>query len=307
MKFPDRFWVETTPRLTDAALAALLQTLLRPSDDLPVGVIKVRPLDFEATRFAWAATQIAGELAHAPGVTSDLGTGLAVVWAIAERDLPRGPGPAIAAGRRVGATLSSWTKELGNRIGSQLSGEGAVAFLKGLKESIEIRKLKPQRPRPRADPFEPMLAVAKKRERHLRAEFDGVDDLGEAASAADRLAFVKALSVGYSDADLLRALDGRAVKCRRSRMYQGGDTAETFLRIAWVFAEKWRIDDAIRAAPAAVEDNVIVRGPGGTFVGGRQLVESPAVPAAEVKFEDPEDALGILRNWGKNHSERPEE
>ena len=303
MKFPDRFWVETTPRLTDAALAALLQTLLRPSDDLPVGVLKVRPFDFEATRFAWAATQIAGELAHAPGVTSDPATGLAVVWAIAERDLPRGPGPAIASGRRVGATLSSWTKELGNRIGSQLSGAGAVAFLKGLKENIEIRKLKPKLPRPRADPFEPMLVLAKKRERELRSEFIGVDDIGETASAADRLAFVKALSVGYSDADLLRALDGRAAKCRRSRLYQGTDTAESFLRIAWVFAEKWRIDDAIRAAPAAVEDTAIVRGPGGTFVGGRQVDESPAPVNPDAPVVCDEDSLQILRQWRRESKE----
>ena len=185
MKIPDRFWVETTPRLTEAALAALLQTLLRPTDDLPFGVIKIRPYDLEATRFAWAAVQIAGELANAPGVTADLGTGLAVVWSVAERDLPRGPGPAIAAGRRVGATLSSWTKELGHRIGSQLTGAGAAAFLKGLKESVEIRKLKPQRPRPREDPFEPMLV----RRRRLRrgAERSRPDRLRQRAQHRIRL------------------------------------------------------------------------------------------------------------------------
>ena len=299
MKIPDRFWVETTPRLTEAALAALLQTLLRPTDDLPFGVIKIRPYDLEATRFAWAAVQIAGELANAPGVTADLGTGLAVVWSVAERDLPRGPGPAIAAGRRVGATLSSWTKELGHRIGSQLTGAGAAAFLKGLKENVEIRKLKPQRPRPREDPFEPMLVVAKKHERQLRAEF-GVDDCGEVPSAADRIAYVNALSIGYDSKDLIRALDGRAAKCRRSRLWKSADTAENFLRIAWLFKDKRRIDDALIAAPATVDDTTIVRGPGGTFVAGRELAEPSAAPApmpAPDPPPSPDEGFTAINDW----------
>ena len=307
MKFPDRFWVETCPRLTDPALAALLQTLLRQADDLPVGVIKVRPIDFEASRFAWAAQQIAGELASAPGITADQGTGLAVVWAVAERDLPRGPGPAIAAGRQVGRTQSSWTKELGHRIGTQLSGEGAAAFLRGLKEQIDIRKLKPQRPRPRADPFEPVLQAAKKLERQLRAEFEGVVDRGERPSASDRTAIVNALGLGLEVGDILQALHGRAEKCRRSRLWQGHDTAEGFLNIAWVFGDKRRIDEALRAAPAApVSDNAVVRGPGGTFVGGRQLADEPAAPQVAAPFVD-SDAFRAIREWGKNRSDRPEE
>ena len=112
----------------------------------------------------------------------------------------------------------------------------------------------------------------------LRAEF-GIDDCGEVPSAADRIAYVNALSIGYDSKDLIRALDGRAAKCRRSRLWKSADTAENFLRIAWLFKDKRRIDDALIAAPATVDDTTIVRGPGGTFVAGRELAEPSAPPA----------------------------
>lgn len=296
MKFPERFWAETTPRLTDVAVAALLTVLLHRADELPPGVLRARAVDLEDTRFGWAAVQIAAEIAAAPGVTVDSTTGLAVVWEVAMHDLPRGPGPALAAGRRIGATQSSWTRELANRIGSQLTGSGREQFLVGLQETMAIRTVKPQRPRPRADRFEPELLLAKRLERQLRAEFDGVEDRGERPSAADRIAIVNALGLGLEIADILQALHGRAEKCRRSRLWQGHDTAEIFLNIAWVFADKRRIDEALRAAPAApVPDNAIVRGPAGLFVAGRQVAES----APEQEPSPPPDSSGLqtITDW----------
>lgn len=302
MKFPDRFWIETTPRLTDVALAALLTVLLRGADDLPPGVIRARAIDLEETRFAWAASQIADEIGAAPGITVDGDTGLAVVWELASRALPQGPGPALAVGRLLGATQSSWTKELAHRIGTQLTGKSVQQFLRGLQETIAIRKLKPQRPRPRSDRFEPDLLVAKRLERHLRAEFEGVEDRGERPGAADRIAIVNALGLGYETSDILQALHGRAEKCRRSRMWQATDTAEAFLRIAWVFAEKRRIEEALRTSPAVpVPDTAIIRGPGGTFVAGRQVFAPEAVP---IPAAPDGDGANPVRDWlNKQRSE----
>lgn len=293
MKAPDRFWSETADRLTDVALAALLAALLRRPAEYPVGVIHAWAVHFRDSRFAWAAEQIAGELAAAPGVTVDNKTGLAVIWSIAELGVPHSLSEALAVGRRVGATASSFTRELADRVQAPLSAALRDRVRAGVAEHIAYKGMRPQRPRPRVDPFEPLLAFAKKRERQLRAEFDGVDDRGEVPSAADRLAFVNALGAGYDPDDLLRALDGRAAKCRRSRLWQGTDTAESFLRIAWVFTEKRRIDDAIQAAPAAVEDTTIMRGPGGTFVAGRQVFDDKPDPAPS----PPADGDDQLQQW----------
>jgi hypothetical protein len=172
-------------------------------------------------------------------------------------------------------------------------------FTAGVAESIKFQGPRPQRPRPRADPFEVELLMAKKLERELRAGFEGVEDRGDRPSAADRIAFVNALGAGLTAEDIYRAMAGRAEKCRRSRLWQGQDTAEKFLSLAWVLEKRARIDEAIRAAPAApVDDNTIMRGPGGTFVAGRQVFEDATTPSSSSPGDDGDDVLG---KWVKQH------
>ena len=92
MKIPQSFWSETAPRLTDVSLAALLYGLHRSGVDLPVGVLRTGEA-WNDTRFAWAADQVAAEIAAAPGVAVDPNARLAVVWevAVAEQQLFRLP------------------------------------------------------------------------------------------------------------------------------------------------------------------------------------------------------------------------
>lgn len=306
MKIPDVFWNETAPRLSDMALAALLQVTLRQTEDLPAGVFRASP-DALGIRFAWAVEQILEELAAAPGITFCSKTNLAVVWSIAEVAHPRSPGEAQAAGRRIGNTHASWAAGLKSAVATALGGSVREKFETGFKSCGPAPRFPSARRRKVADDIEASLVTIKRLERQLRAEFDGIAEIGERPTVADRLAVVRMLGAGLTVDDIMQALHGRAAKCRRSRVWQGHDTAEQFLRLGWLAEKRSRLDEAMRAAPAAhVEDNAIVRGPGGTFVGGRQLADESDAPQVAAPFVDSE-AFRAIREWGKNRNDRPEE
>lgn len=275
MKFTERFWTETIPRLSVAAEAALLHVLLRRSADLPPGVFNASAATFEELgRFAWAPSQIEAELAFAPGVVVDTRTKLAVVWEVALSDLPRAPMPARGHGRRIGLTAASWTPELYERTRQALDGTVRAAFVAGFAEKAKAGRPHAMKARPRVADIDPDVAMLKGLEHELRASFDGVTDGGKKASAADRLAIVKLLAHGVSVEDIAMALRGRAEKCARSRMWQDIDTAEHFLWLSWVCSTRSRFDDAVRSAPMSQASDVgLVRTQAGTFVGGRQLFE----------------------------------
>lgn len=295
MKISERFWTETVSRLSVAAEAALLHALLRRPPDLPLGVFSASAAAFESvSRFAWAASQIEAELSIAEGIAVDSTTKLAVVWEVALSDLPRAPMPARGHGRRVGATGASWTRELVQRTAHALDGSMRTAFEEAVAPFFKPGRGRPKpRPRPRGDDFEANLHRLKRVERSLRADFR-VDDRGERPGVDDRLAVVQTMAHGVALDDIEAALYGRAEKCRRSRMWQGSDTAESFLRISWLCANKERLDDALRDAPALTPDTAVVRGPGGTFVAGRQLYEAPAVRAQEET--EPGD-VSLIDEW----------
>lgn len=273
VKLPERFWQETCPRVTDVTLAALLQSLLHSPDTLPVGVINVATTAFEATRFAWAATQIAGELAIAPGLTVDSLSGLAVVWEVALAELPRGPYAAAYWGRRIADTQASWARELAKRLGSKMEPVTRAPFEKSLRESGWPKfKVTPMKPRRRVDGFEAELQLAKRTEHLLRSEFQDADDLGERPSPADRRAFVAILSAGFSVEQTLDALRGRADKCRRHRRWKDLDTAQVFLRLTWLCADVRRFVDAEQVGASLRQDpSGIVTGPAGNFAHGLEI------------------------------------
>lgn len=276
MKQPEQFWSETIPRLSDLAVAALLYGLGNGPKDLPAGVVRSEVPAWESTRFAWAAQQITSELASAAGTSYDAGVGLLVVWSVATAELPRGPGPARHWGRAIAMTRASWVHELAKRLGSQMRGATQDAFREGLADKgAKIKSFAPLRPRPRADPFEVDLAMAKALERQLRAEFADVDDLGDKPSPADRRAFVNILAAGYTTEQVMDALRGRADKCRRSRRWRDVDTVQVFLRLSWLCAEVRRFVESEQVGASLSQDTtgIVVGESGRKFVGGREVFE----------------------------------
>jgi hypothetical protein len=276
VKQPEQFWSETIPRLSDLAVAALLYGLGNGPKDLPTGVVRSEVPAWESTRFAWAAQQITSELASAAGTSYDAGVGLLVVWSVATAELPRGPGPARHWGRAIAMTRASWVHELAKRLGSQMRGATQEAFREGLADKgAKIKSFAPLRPRPRADPFEADLVMAKALERQLRVEFADIDDLGDKPSSADRRAFVGILAAGYTTEQVMDALRGRADKCRRSRRWRDIDTGQVFLRLTWICAEVRRFIEAEQVGASLSQDTTgIVVGEGGRkFVGGREVYE----------------------------------
>jgi hypothetical protein len=257
VKQPEQFWSETIPRLSDLAVAALLYGLGNGPKDLPAGVVRSEVPAWESTRFAWAAQQITSELASAAGTSYDAGVGLLVVWSVATAELPRGPGPARHWGRAIAMTRASWVHELAKRLGSQMRGATQDAFREGLADKgAKIKSFAPLRPRPRADPFEADLAMAKALERQLRAEFADVDDLGDKPSPADRRAFVNILAAGYTTEQVMDALRGRADKCRRSRRWRDVDTVQVFLRLSWLCAEVRRFVESEQVGASLSHEHI---------------------------------------------------
>lgn len=272
MKIPQSFWSETAPRLTEVSLAALLTALHRSGPDLPIGVIRTGEAWLE-TRFAWAADQVAAEIAAAPGVAVDPAARLAVVWEVALGEQPRGPGPATLWARRLLATEASFSRELAQRLAKGMDGKTRAAFQAQLPRTWPRFKNPGLPPRRVADEFTAGLQQAKQLERQLRAEFPDVDDLGDKPTPADRRAFVGILGAGHSAQDVLDALCGRADKCRRHRRWKDIDTAQSFLRLAWLCANVRRFEDAGQVGASLKQDPTgIVTGPAGNFAHGLEVI-----------------------------------
>lgn len=305
MFFSERFWSITAPKLSDVALAALVAGLELDSDKHPPGVFRATK-DTLVERFRWAADYILGEFSAAPSVTIDQRAGLGVVWSEIHAPVIANPNMARSRGARVAAVHASFIPEVLALLRAQLKPAAQLALDAGAASVGRTKALPPPRTRARFDRYEATLIRAKLRERQLREPF-GVEDMGEQPSVADRRAVVRIMGTGATSQQVLEALEGRAERCRQQRMWKGNDTAEKYLRLTFICDDTGRFQEALAWAPAPPIERAVVRTEHGTFVGGRQLTEPPAVPAAEVKFEDPEDALGILRNWGKNHSKQPEE
>ena len=308
MKFPERFWTETIPRLTDVSVAALLHALATAPESLPRGVIRASAGHWAETRYAWAATQIDAELSIAPGITVDPRAELAVVWEVATAELPPGVRPAAGWARRIALTQASFAHELADRLQRPMRGETRSSFqaalaAAGLKVK-KTRKVTTLPPRPRADPFEPLLVAIKRYERSLRAELD-VEDLGERPSAADRRAIVGVLAAGYDEEFVLDALAGRAEKCRKNPRWRDVDTAESYLRITWLCTDLRRLQEAQRVGAVIKqepESAVVVGEDGRRYFNGMEIFQTEPAPdpnATLAPFDY--DALGPNR-WVK----RPE-
>ena len=305
MKFPERFWNETIPHLTDVSVAALLHALTTAPESLPRGVIRSGVGQWSDTRYAWAAAHIDAELSIAPGITTDPRARLACVWEVATAEQPPGVRPASGWGRRIAETQASFVQELSERLLDRMAGDTRTAFraalaAAGLKTKRTARST-PLPPRPCADPFEPMLASLKQYERALRAEL-GSEDIGDVASAADRRSVVNVLAAGYDEAFILDALAGRAEKCRKNPRWREVDTADTFLRITWLCSDLRRLQEAERVGSMIKqepESPVIVGKDGKRYFNGMEMFQPEPAPdpnATLAPFDY--DALGPNR-WVK--------
>ena len=297
MKFTERFWTETIPRLTDVSVAALLHALHTAPDSLPRGVIRSGVGHWSNTRYAWAASHIDAELSVAPGIVVDPRAELACVWEVATSEIPPGIHPARAWGRKIALVQASFAGEIANRMQANMGGATRESFHEGLKEGkMKIsKKPTPMPQRPPADPFEPLLASLKQYERLLRAEL-GAEDIGNVASAADRRSIVNVLAAGYDETFILDALAGRAEKCRKAPRWREIDTADTFLRITWLCSDLRRLQEAERVGAmlkSEPESPVIVGKDGKRYVHGMQIHEStPEDPNAPLPAGIDYDALG---------------
>lgn len=293
----ERLRTHTLGKITDAAAAALLLGLIYPRAALPPGVFEASAdrLRDAHPRFAWAAAEIAAEIAAAPNVVVCTTTGLGVCWS--EIYSPRINNPSMAQhrGRLVARTGASFARELLDRMTVDASDTCRAALATGYED--ELREMKkagtpiPRKRRAQPSDLDSVVTRAKRMERELRAEFDGVEDMGGEPSAAERRDIVRILSLGVTAPQICQALQGRAVQCHRSRMWDGIDTAEEFLRLRWICSSLKRFEDALAAAPIERPKSAVVKTEHGTFVGGRQLIEP---------FIDPDPAPGdprLLDEW----------
>jgi hypothetical protein len=291
MFFSERFWTITIPRLSEVAALALVAALDRADSHLPPGVFRASADSLHDSRFSWAAGWILADIGAAPGVTLDLRTGFGIVWSEIFTPVIANPNMAQSRGAKIQALNASFTSEHLAQVRAQLKPAQQNALDAGAASVGRTKPIPAPRGRARADRYEAALVRAKLREHQLREAF-GVEDMGEAPSAADRRALVKIMSAGATTQQIMEALEGRAAWCREQRMWRGNDTAELYLRLTWICEQTARFDEARAWAPAPPPERTVLRTEVGTFVGGRQVfdVDAPgATPAvqSEVSGEDP--------------------
>ncbi len=279
MHLTERLRTHTLGKISDAAAAALLFALLYPRAALPPGVFEASAdrLRDAHPRFAWAAAEIAAEIAAAPGVTVCTRTGLGVVRS--EIHNPRIDNPSMAnhRGRLIARTRASFMDSVVSELVAAMSSASGAALKAAYgAELANLRKEGTPIPRQRSarsSDLDAVVARAKRMEHELRAQFEDITDRGGDPSAADRRAVVAIMSLGVTAPQFFQALQGRAVQCHRGRMWDGLDTAEHFLRIVWLCGSLKRFEDALASAPVDVVRGHVLRTEHGVFVGGRELAE----------------------------------
>lgn len=266
--------------LSDTAAIALLTFLAADESRFVLGVADVSAERIRASRWAWAASHVAGELAAAPGCSTDPYAGLMICWhALDTSNLP--PMRALNLGRRLGAIRASFVDEAARRIRLGLSRDSLITFERGFAEA---RAKTPVSATPRppagssADTFEAELRAAKLLEHGLRGELDA-PDLGSKVTAAERGLYVRALGAGVRPDDIEAALRGRATACRRRPLWRGESTADRFLRLTWLLAEHERIAEALAEPDEnAASTPTVARTGDVVAIDGHEVVAAPVNP-----------------------------
>lgn len=308
MPFTERLRTHTLAKITDTASSALLFALLFPRSDLPPGVFEASAsrLSDAHPRFAWAAAEIAAEIGAAPGVTVCSTTGLGIVWSEIHTIRVDNPNMAQHRGRLIARTGASFMEALRKEVAAAVSAACAEALRVSYHDELgKLKKAGKVVPRQRAvrSSLHGGITRAKRLERELRAEFEGVEDMGEEPSAAELRSVVAIMGLGVTLQQLHQALQGRAVLCRRDRMWDGIDTAEYFLRIGWLCASLKRFHDALALVPYDRPKSSVVTTEHGTFVGGRQLYDG-ASEDRQPEAPAPGDT-GVIDDWLITNGHKP--
>ncbi len=287
--------------LSDPAALALLTFLASDADRYVPGVAEVTAGRLKGTRWGWAAGHVYGELAAAPGCTFDPYAGLLCVWPALDCS-PLPPLRAQGRGRKLGAVPGSFVAEAARRMRARLQPESATAFDRGFAEGRKLAPsvAPPPKPGP-ADDFEAELRAAKTSESRLRDEL-GAPDLGTTVTAAERALYLRARAAGVSADDVECALLGRAAACRRRPLWRGESTADRFLRLTWLLAERDRIADAIADAEAELLPAPALARTGDLVaIEGHEVVQVNAEPEAPVQARDysPDLLAGLARLTGR--------
>lgn len=277
------------PHVSDVSGGALLVFLSQDAKRLMPGVCELTPGRLDGSRYSYAARWILDELSGAPECSRDAYTGHLIAWPVID-SLAAAPQQARAWAQRLAGLGATWTPEAAARLQRRLSPASAKAFGEAWKASAKGSRARAPAP-PVPDRADPLLRELKLLERQLRGDFEGRTDLGDRPSADERLLFIRALALGFTAADVGRALRGRAAACRRAPTWKGEDTAEGFLRLTWLLGGADRLQRALseRLDVDADEAGLVVGDDGRRFVAGMEVVD---VSTSEVTQAPPVYAGG---------------
>lgn len=269
---------QVLPHVSDVAGAALLNFLILDAKRLLPGVVELTAGRLDSSRYAYASRWILDELSAAPACSRDAYTGHLVAWPVLET-IAAAPQQARAWAQRLAGLGAGWAPEAAARLQRRLSGRSAQVFGEAWKTAAKALRSRSPAP-PAADRIDPQLRELKLLERALRADFDGRADLGDRPSADERMLLIRAMGLGFSAADVGRALRGRAAACRRSPMWRGEDAAEGFLRLTWLLGGADRLQRALsERLDTDGEQSALVEGEGGRrFVAGLEIVTAVECP-----------------------------
>lgn len=293
---------QVLPHVSDVSGGALLYFLVLDAKRLMPGVAELTTGRLEASRYSYASRWILDELSTAPACSRDAYTGHLVAWPVID-DLSAAPQQARAWAQRLAGLGAGWAPEAAARVQRRLTGRSAQVFGEAWKAAAKAPRLRAPSP-PAADRIDPQLRELKLLERQLRSDFEGRSDLGDRPSADERMLLIRALGLGFTVADVGRALRGRAVACRRAPTWRGEDAVEGFLRLTWLLGGADRLQKALSERLDAEPDEVgiVVGEDGRRFVAGMEVIDASAgevTQAPHVYPADGADTLALLRAVGR--------
>jgi len=289
------------PGVSDVAAGALLYFLVLDAKRLMPGVCELTAGRLESSRYSYAARWIVDELSGAPECSRDAYSGHLVAWPMIDA-AAAAPQQARAWAQRLAGLGATWAPEAAARLQRRLSGASAKAFAEAWKAAVKAPRSRAPAA-PALDRVDPQLRELKKLEQALRADFPDRTDLGDRPSADERILLIRALGLGFTAADVGRALRGRAAACRRAPTWRGEDTAEGFLRLTWILGGADRLQKALSERLDAEPDEVglVVGEDGRRFVAGMEVIDASAgevTQAPPVYPADGADTLALLRSVG---------
>lgn len=290
------------PGVSDVAAGALLYFLVLDARRLMPGVCELTPGRLESSRYSYAARWIVDELSGAPECSRDAYSGHLVAWPVIDT-LAAAPQKARAWAQRLAVLGATWAPEAAKRLGKRLSGASGKAFAEAWAAAAKAPRARTPGPA-LPDRLDPQLRELKKLEQALRGDFPDRTDLGDRPSADERILLIRALGLGFTAADVGRALRGRAAACRRAPTWRGEDTAEGFLRLTWILGGADRLQKALSERLDAEPDEVgiVVGEDGRRFVAGMEVIDASAgevTPGPAVYPADGAGTLAMLRAVGR--------